>query len=372
LLESLLPVLQFIHERQIIHRDIKPENIMLRRADRQFVLIDFGVARVLSQTALIGGATVIGTPGFMAPEQMRGKVLPASDLYSLGATCLNLLTNIDPDELFDVVNERWRWRDRLPPQTQLRPEVVGVINQLVAPSLRQRAQSAIVMLRQLGVAAHPSSRSPTASPAASFASVNPSEVDENQPTAIGGTNDPANDPSLKKTAISDQPTVVSGTAAEQPAPLSSQPEREAGPAIQIDYTGLKTALMRKRWRSADDATRDILCQLCGKASGGYLFPNDLAQLPCADLRAIDFLWRKYSEDHFGLAIQMQIYQAAQADYAQFCAQVGWPMHNPNNHNYLRYQLKAPPGHLPSRKWMGGSQGWKQAEQFDKKLAACLR
>ncbi|MFP4008133.1 MAG: protein kinase domain-containing protein, partial [Spirulinaceae cyanobacterium] len=101
LLKNILPILAFIHERQVIHRDIKPANIMQRRQDGSFVLIDFGIARMFTHTAIVGGATIVGTPGFMAPEQMRGKVLPASDLYSLGVTCLNLITGVDPDNMYD-------------------------------------------------------------------------------------------------------------------------------------------------------------------------------------------------------------------------------------------------------------------------------
>ncbi|NEO87871.1 MAG: protein kinase [Spirulina sp. SIO3F2] len=334
LLKSLLPVLHFIHERNIIHRDIKPENIMLRRRDRQFVLIDFGVARVFTETALIGGATIIGTPGFMAPEQMRGKVLPASDLYSLGATCINLLTGVDPDDLFDVVNERWQWREQLPAHTQLSPAVVKVLNQLLAPSLRQRSQSAIAVLRSLGVHRPPTRSSP--------------------PQAIPST--PSEPEHEAEAIVSTQPTV---------------PTAPTIPTVRIDYTELKTALTRKRWRIADDLTREILCQLVHKPKSGYLFPNDLPRLPCADLKGLELLWRKYSDARFGLGVQLEIYTAVAGDYVQFCDRIGWPIANPPNHNYLQYNLKAPLGHLPSRKWMGGTQGWKQVAGFYGRLRDCL-
>lgn len=69
LLQGLLPVLQFIHNRQIIHRDIKPANLMLRQglesAPEGFVLIDFGISKQLAQTAIAQTGTVgIGTQGY--------------------------------------------------------------------------------------------------------------------------------------------------------------------------------------------------------------------------------------------------------------------------------------------------------------------
>lgn len=113
LLSDLLPVLKFIHQRQVIHRDIKPENIIRRRSDRQLVLVDFGAAKFASGTAMQRTGTVIGSLGYIAPEQSAGKAVFASDIYSLGVTCICLLTGTDPFELFDVDEADWVWREHL-------------------------------------------------------------------------------------------------------------------------------------------------------------------------------------------------------------------------------------------------------------------
>ena len=77
------------------HRDIKPSNIVLRSSGITPVLVDFG--GVLHGWRLsTGGATVIGTFGYMPPEQLLGQVSPASDLYALGATLLHLVTGKSP------------------------------------------------------------------------------------------------------------------------------------------------------------------------------------------------------------------------------------------------------------------------------------
>lgn len=114
LLTELLPILDFVHKQKVIHRDIKPDNI-IRNSHGSLVLIDFGVAKELSGSVLTRVGTVTGTPGYAAPEQMQGHVFPASDLYSLGVTCIRLLTGCLleekngtlADELFDPMQMEW-------------------------------------------------------------------------------------------------------------------------------------------------------------------------------------------------------------------------------------------------------------------------
>ncbi|HEX6276590.1 MAG TPA: serine/threonine-protein kinase [Polyangiaceae bacterium] len=91
-------VLDYLHGRAppIIHRDIKPSNV-IRRTDGSFCLVDFGSVRDTLKPE--GGSTVVGTFGFMAPEQFQGRALAQSDVYALGATALTLLTGRDPEEL---------------------------------------------------------------------------------------------------------------------------------------------------------------------------------------------------------------------------------------------------------------------------------
>ncbi|MFM6281242.1 MAG: protein kinase domain-containing protein, partial [Dolichospermum sp.] len=73
LLIELLPVLQFIHDNNIIHRDIKPENI-IRSTNGKLFLIDFGVSKETSGSILTRVGTTVGTPGYAPPEQFRGMV----------------------------------------------------------------------------------------------------------------------------------------------------------------------------------------------------------------------------------------------------------------------------------------------------------
>ncbi|MGG6265318.1 protein kinase domain-containing protein [Leptolyngbya sp. AN03gr2] len=113
LLQDILPILKFVHDHRVIHRDIKPENIVRRTSDRKLVLVDFGAAKYTTETTLGKTGTMIGSAAYTAPEQVRGKAIYASDLYSLGVTCIHLLTQMSPFELFDSGENKWVWRHYL-------------------------------------------------------------------------------------------------------------------------------------------------------------------------------------------------------------------------------------------------------------------
>ncbi|MEN9580332.1 MAG: hypothetical protein RJA70_3341, partial [Pseudomonadota bacterium] len=97
-LNDAATTLSYLHGRAppVIHRDIKPANV-IQRTDGRYALVDFGsVAQAFKPE---GGSTVVGTYGYMAPEQFQGRAMPASDLYSVAATALAMLTGTDPDQL---------------------------------------------------------------------------------------------------------------------------------------------------------------------------------------------------------------------------------------------------------------------------------
>lgn len=140
LLNDLLPVLEFIHHHQVIHRDIKPQNIIRRASNQQSVLVDFGAAKSIAGRDLARTGTSIGSPEFVAPEQAMGKATFASDLYSLGVTCIYLLTQVRPADLFDTGEGSWIWRPHLPCPVNT---VLGeILDKMLQGPVKRRFQSA--------------------------------------------------------------------------------------------------------------------------------------------------------------------------------------------------------------------------------------
>lgn len=147
LLEEILPVLQFVHIHQIIHRDIKPQNLICRAltddvsADaEQLYLVDFGAAKFATASNLLLDGTRIGSQDYAPPEQIRGRATFSSDLYSLGATCLYLLTQRSPLRLFNFEENRWSWRSHL--QNSVSDGLAQVLDRLVARPLAERYKTA--------------------------------------------------------------------------------------------------------------------------------------------------------------------------------------------------------------------------------------
>jgi hypothetical protein len=98
LLADASRALAYLHGRAppVVHRDLKPGNV-IRRPDGSFAFVDFGAVR--DRLKLAGGSTIVGTFGYMAPEQFQGRASAASDVYGIAATALTLLTGCEPEDL---------------------------------------------------------------------------------------------------------------------------------------------------------------------------------------------------------------------------------------------------------------------------------
>ncbi|MGK7940513.1 MAG: protein kinase [Crocosphaera sp.] len=147
-LHEILLVLQFVHDHNCIHRDIKPSNIMRHKNGRLY-LLDFGAVKQV--TASAGNpqkaSTGIFSIGFAPPEQMQGaSVYPATDLYALATTCLNLLTGKPPEELYDSYNNCWDWK---PYVTNISDGLAKVLDRLLLAKPSDRYQSAAEVLQAL-------------------------------------------------------------------------------------------------------------------------------------------------------------------------------------------------------------------------------
>ena len=300
LLADLLPVLKVVHERGVIHRDIKPENIMRRRKDGKLMLIDFGVSKQVTATILGQAATTVGTHGYAPMEQMRGQVYPASDLYSLGVTCIRLLTQCLPkedgsDDLYDGLNGKWIWRERLPRSTTISSTLKQVLDKLLQDYVKERYQSVDEVLQALN--------SVTSKPSPSIVRIPPPD---NLISSVG-----------------------------------------------VDYSKLRELLAFKNWRGADKETAALIIKVAGREKEGSVTVKNIEKFPCEDLRTIDQLWVKYSKGRFGFSVQKRIWQDAKLNLETFGGSVGWRNEGWFNSSWksyyaLTFTLGAPLGHLPSQ------------------------
>lgn len=142
---EILQVLQYLHSLNppIIHRDIKPQNIICSEEGHIF-LVDFGAVQTVYQNTIAFGSTVVGTFGYMAPEQFRGKAYPTTDLYGLGATLLTLLTHENPGDL-----PQRRLRIDFRPVIALSETFATWLDGVLDPLVEERFESASVALLAL-------------------------------------------------------------------------------------------------------------------------------------------------------------------------------------------------------------------------------
>lgn len=381
LLAELLPVLKVIHESGVIHRDIKPENIMRRRITSnsslpkgrhgELVLIDFGVSKQV-RGKVLGGGTTVGTPGYAPIEQMRGQACPASDLYSLGVTCVSLLTGYVPmasgsNKLYDALEDRWKWREHLPSETSISSTLGQVLDKLLKERLKERYQSADRVLQAL-------TDDLSSSVGINYSHLRDLLAAENWQEAEEETNalmlratsrdtegwltkeDCQNFPLTDLRTINQLWSKYSnGRLGQVPATVLQALTDDLSSAVGVDYSHLRNLLAAGNWKDADSETVDVMLSAAGRTKEGWIDLNSIKKFPCIDLLTIDRLWVKYSQGHFGFSVQKSIWQTvggkADADrktYEVFCDTIGW--HGKGDLLYysnLTFDMAAPKGHLPS-------------------------
>jgi serine/threonine protein kinase len=145
IMEQACSALDYAHQRNVIHRDIKPANLMLA-ADDTLKITDFGTAKIL-QFGTVQTATVMGTPSYMSPEQVKGKVTDGrSDLFSLGVILYELVTGEKPfpgqnitTVIYKIINEEPIAARDL--DSTIHPGLSAVISRALAKSPAARFQT---------------------------------------------------------------------------------------------------------------------------------------------------------------------------------------------------------------------------------------
>ena len=135
---QIIDVLNYLHSQPstIVYRDLKPSNIMIDSNSGRVMLIDFGIARSISQKEE-KGVTAVGTMGYAPPELFSGNVEPRSDIYSLGSTMFHLLTGADPQSnpllIFDF--------QKNPRPRQINPRLSDQMERILMQSVEYNADA---------------------------------------------------------------------------------------------------------------------------------------------------------------------------------------------------------------------------------------
>jgi serine/threonine protein kinase len=145
---EMLPIVGYIHQQNLLHLDIKPANIIRRSSDNALVLIDFGAVRRYPSEGVLNvhDRCSTGTVGFSPMEQLEGKPTYASDIYSLGVTCLYMLTKVSPLDLATAERgQNLRWQESV----KLTPHFGRILNKMLQSDVKRRFQTVDELTRIL-------------------------------------------------------------------------------------------------------------------------------------------------------------------------------------------------------------------------------
>ncbi|GHG73522.1 protein kinase domain-containing protein [Streptomyces glebosus] len=231
---QVLAALDHSHRHAIVHRDIKPANVMLT-ASGAVKVVDFGIAKALSEVAtrLTGTGVAVGTPAYLAPEQINGAATDhRTDLYAVGCLLYELLTGRPPytgDSPFSVMHQHLA-AEPVPP-SRLRPELPPAVDAVIVRALHKRREDrfadAATMRTALTAAPHAAPAPPAPTPTA----LDPAAAGPAPAVAPGPAVGPA--PAVAPgPAVGPAPAVAPGPAVG-PAPLA-QPTPDAASAPAVD------------------------------------------------------------------------------------------------------------------------------------------
>lgn len=155
LMVQLLKALNVAHQNNIIHRDIKPENLLLN-AKNELKIADFGLALIINENALTHSSSIVGTPGYMAPEQIRGEKTSQTDLFAAGIVGYELFMGHNPflgNDISETLNNIMVCNESkiFASMQNLPDNVKQVLTSLLKKELRDRSKSALETLKYFGV-----------------------------------------------------------------------------------------------------------------------------------------------------------------------------------------------------------------------------
>lgn len=315
-IQQIGEALTVVHNNGLLHRDVKPINIMLRSipgvasSSLEAVLIDFGIAREFTPN-LTQTHTEQFSGGFSPIEQYdrRSKRGAYTDVYALAATLYTLLTGevprLAPIRATGIA---------LDPPKEINPAISDKVHQAILKGMElkpeNRPQSVQEWLALMDIKVSPVQN-----------------VIKPAPVLLA---------SQTSASLSH---LVTETIHIINVPLIS--------AVGVDYTNLRNLLAARKWKEADQETAKKMCEVAGREKEGYLRDEDIKSFFLEDLKTINSLWVEYSKGRFGLTVQNRIWDSVNRDPNKFAARVGWTVNGEWVSYYdLKFDLNAPPGHLP--------------------------
>ncbi|MCW8983739.1 MAG: serine/threonine protein kinase, partial [Thermoanaerobaculales bacterium] len=156
IVEQVCLALEAAHQQGVVHRDLKPANIMID-SDGRVVVMDFGIARSLEMSGMTQTGSLIGTPDYMSPEQVKGEPVDSrSDIFALGIIFYQLLTGELPYKGETPMAAMFtRTQKRAAPVRDLKPDLPGFLGDVVSRCLEipvhKRYQSTREVLQDLAI-----------------------------------------------------------------------------------------------------------------------------------------------------------------------------------------------------------------------------
>ncbi|KST70316.1 serine/threonine-protein kinase [Mastigocoleus testarum] len=226
MLQEILEILHFVHSNGVIHRDLKPGNIIRRQEDNKLVLIDFGIIKEISMqlTAAktqMATSVIIGTAGYMPPEQARGKPRFSSDIYALGVIAIQAITGFQ--ELKEDANGEIEWQSH----TQVNPQLAVILSNMVRYQFQDRYKSAQEVLDVIKSLTNPTVASPR------YPVSQPNTISSSSASASKSIAAPHNtassDTPLSNAISSSRENQNSGNTVSNSAPINSASINSASP-----------------------------------------------------------------------------------------------------------------------------------------------
>ncbi|KAK4375702.1 hypothetical protein RND71_006379 [Anisodus tanguticus] len=169
------------------------------------------------------------------------------------------------------------------------------------------------------------------------------------------------------TSFSNHSLITFSVSNTTPTPTTSPTPNTPNPTTPFDV--LEQHLSAQNFREADEETRRLLIVLAGKAATkrGYVFFSEVKFIPISDLKEIDSLWRKYSDNKFGYSVQKKIWNKVNRDFTKFFIKVAWmkklEITEVDQYNYRAFPNEfiwemndeTPEGHLPLTNALRGTQ-----------------